>query len=388
MTWNWDQGRLSYFQFDELRKVAKFALKNDLASATSRQLIDFVGLPFAPVDPLYPPWRNYGRVYKAALLVSLVNGVAQPTPLCELVASDGQVSSDEYFHFLATATTDPSPARQRWDHAADHRYPLLFALKFILARASVGIQTTRLDRIVSAYEETGFVGDEDDVQFLAIIYDDRAPIDGVRQAKESIKIMSQISYLSCDRDTVSVALDEEDAREIFADLAPISGRRLANGDAEIRRLASLFDDARGDLDFNYTNTSVSDTSNAGFPEGGKAEKTHLRIERNSQLRRAFFQAYPSTICDFCGTDTEQAYPWTDRVLDIHHLLPLCSGARTATNGTVLSDLVPNCPTCHRAVHSFYSRWLARQRRRDFIDAPEARDVYGMAKAEYRGRRNA
>ncbi|THF51058.1 HNH endonuclease [Allorhizobium terrae] len=387
--WNWDQGRLDYFQFDELRKIAKFAIKNDLRSTNVAALSTATGLPFRPAsDPLYKPWRNYSRVFKATLLISKNGKVAQPTPIANLMAQDGQVNSDEYFHFLAEATTDPSPARENWNHQANHRFPLLFSLRFLLARAAIGLTETTLDQIVGAYNETALTGGEDDTDFLAIVDSARAIVPKSRQAKESLKVLSQLSYLSLDRSKITVSLDRDDAMQIFQQLAPVYGARFSDGDEEIRRIANLFVAARDDLDFDYSNTVVSDTFEAGFEEGGRIERIHLKIERNAQLRRAFFEKYPSARCDFCAEDTSKSYPWAERILDIHHVLPLCSGARTSKSGTVLDDLVANCPTCHRAVHRFYGQWLKKNKKKDFADASEAKVVYQAAKAEYCGVSNA
>lgn len=386
--WSWDQGRLDYFQFDELRKIAKVAIDNDLRSINAAPLTKAIGLPFLPDNPNYKPWRNYSRIFKATFLVSQRGQIAEPTPVAKLLAQDGQVNSDEYFHFLAEASTDPSPSRENWDSKANHRFPLLFALRFILARAAINISTTTLAQIIGAYSETTLSGEEDDTVFLNIIHQNRHSVPDSRQAKESLRVMSQLSYLSLDKNSITVSLAKEDAIQIFQELAPIKGPRQPDGNAEIRRLADLFVAARDDLDFEYSNTIVSDTTEAGFEEGGRVERTHLKIERNAQLRRAFFAAKPSAICDFCGNDTNDLYPWSERVLDIHHVLPLCSGARTSKTGTVLDDLVANCPSCHRAVHRFYSNWLKKMKKQDFADAVEAKSVYEAAKASYRGANNA
>ena len=118
-----------------------------------------------------------------------------------------------------------------------------------------------------------------------------------------------------------------------------------------------------------------------FSEGAKSRKTHLVIERNSKIRSEFFKKYNVSICDFCNLDTAEAYPWTPRVLDIHHLLPLCSGARTSVKGTMLDDLVAVCPTCHRAIHRYYDTWLKTEVQKDFVDAAQAKNVYHKAKGQ-------
>lgn len=51
---------------------------------------------------------------------------------------------------------------------------------------------------------------------------------------------------------------------------------------------------------------------------------------------------------------------------------------------MLDDLVPNCPTCHRAVHRYYGQWLKEQGRKDFEDAKQARAIYEEAKGAHKG----
>jgi hypothetical protein len=63
-------------------------------------------------------------------------------------------------------------------------------------------------------------------------------------------------------------------------------------------------------------------------------------------------------------------------------LPLSSGTRVdAKTGTVLDDLVPVCPTCHRAIHRFYDGHLKTETRKDFLNEKEARAIYAQAKGE-------
>jgi hypothetical protein len=379
--WHWEQGRLAYFQFDELRKIAKFAVHNDLRSATREALESAVGLPFLPKH--YTPWRNYKRVFQLALIAtSDPDGGASITEVGKLLADDGKITSDEYFHFITQATTDPSPALSSWTHNADVRYPLLFVLRFLLARATQGAFTTEIADIVSTYKHSGFRGNEGQTQFLRIISPTASLSDTItcpRQPSESIKVLAQISYLTAIKNKITVSLATEDAERMFDDLQPVGGDRLANAPDEITRTAKFYASAISGLDFSYSATVVSDPEEAGFVEGDRAKRTHLIIERNGNIRRDFFDKNPNASCDFCNKNTNQIYPWASQILDIHHLLPLCSGARTSTGRTSLQDLVANCPTCHRAVHRYYDKWLTENGRGDFVDANEARKIYGDAK---------
>lgn len=393
--WSWDQGRLDYFQFDNLKKIARFALANDLRLTDRAALVAATGLPFLPDDGRYPPWRNYSRVFRLSMICAERGTGSQATPLAKLLASDGAITTDEYFHFLAQATTDPSPALTGWSHSASLRYPLLFSLKFMLARAAIGVATSEISEIVAAYNKSGFTGDEDQTSFVDLINKghDTSSTDrktaGYRQAAESIQVIAQISYLSLDRRRVTVSLSSEDALNLFEQLSPITGTPLAVGADEVFRLTALFEAATAELELEYPTTAVSDVEDSGFSsettfaEGAKSRKTHLVIERNGKIREAFFRANPSAVCDFCGSDTGTSYPWVSRILDVHHLLPLCSGARTSKHGTLLDDLVAVCPTCHRGVHRYYDHWLKDRGQKDFQDADQAKQVYEEAKKKYK-----
>jgi hypothetical protein len=389
--WKWDQGRLDYFQFDNLKKIARFALKNDLYNATRDEFEDATGLPFSAGagEDYQRPWRNYGRVFQLSMICVQRGKHSEATPVAALLANDGIISSDEYFHFLAQASTDPSPALSGWDATAELRYPLLFTLKYLLARVAKVADTTDVAEIVGAYQASGFVGDEDQNAFLALAKTTHTPVGDIRQARESIRrVLGQISYLSLKGQSLTVSLSGDDAMELFGQIKPLGGVPEQDRADEVLRRTEYFEPTLDELELDYVATAISDVEESGFSssttfaEGKKSRKTHLVIERNSKIRTEFFKANPSPVCDFCSTDTAKIYPWVERILDVHHLLPLCSGSRTSKNGTMLDDLVAVCPTCHRSVHRYYDQWLKASGKKDFLDAEEARSVYDAAKKEY------
>jgi hypothetical protein len=393
--WHWEQGRLEYFQFDVLRRVAQFAVHNDVSQATRAQLRAAIGTPFDPAD--YTPWRNYARVFKLMFLVAGTHRGAQATSAAALLAQPGQVTADEFFHFVAQGSTEPSPALSGYDAAARPRYPLLFALKYLLAKSAVGGATsTAFDEIIGSYRMSNFVGDEDDEAFIELLgrrdefrrAGNSAPDRIRRQARESLRVISQISYLHVVDQEIVASIAAEDAMAAFQELAPIGGQRLADPSAEIQRRAVLFRDGTSLDFFDYPQTVVSELSQAGFDEGSKVEKTHLIIERNAKLRAEYFRRFSPTVCDVCAMDTRATYPWTDRVLDLHHKLPLSSGTRVERAGTVFTDLVPVCPSCHRSVHKFYGSWLRDRGQRDFQTAQEATAVYNLMKERFEGHKYA
>ena len=395
--WHWDQERLAYFQFDVLRQIASFVKANDFKRANRVQLLAETGLAFQ-APPTHSPWRNYSRILKICLLVSEVNGVAQSTPVADVLSQAGMVTCDEYLHFLASAFTEPSPALEDWRPNAEFRYPLLFSLKYLLTKVAIGRGSiTSLDEIIGAYRMSGFDGSEDDNQFISIMRSDSTYEDAGksmlndkrlkdlrRQASESLKVLSQISYLHIRRNEIFLTLDPEDALNFFKDLFEISGPRATDREAEIRRLASLFRDGSTNIAFDYPNTVVDEVIESGFREGSKVKKTHVTIERNTRLRKEFFRARPTATCDVCTLDTAKTYPWTERIIDLHHLLPLSSGTRVEANGTTFDDLVPVCPNCHRAIHRFYDVWRGGNNKKDFKDTKAARAVYQEMKNQFSG----
>ena len=116
-----------------------------------------------------------------------------------------------------------------------------------------------------------------------------------------------------------------------------------------------------------------------FTEGQRTRTTHLKIERSPLLRRIFFKHLRTIQCDMCELLPRVKYPWTDNLLEIHHLLPLSSGIALLSSGTSLNDIVPLCPNCHRSIHVYYKTWLNANQVNDFSNKVEAREVYKEAK---------
>lgn len=118
-----------------------------------------------------------------------------------------------------------------------------------------------------------------------------------------------------------------------------------------------------------------------FEEGRRVFGTHGRLERSPLVRRHFFRAHPQLICDACSMDVKVRYPWTDNILELHHILPLSATINVNGTTTLLADLVPLCPSCHKSIHIYYRKKLAAWGVEDFGSKKMARDVYDMAKRE-------
>ena len=389
--WHWDQGRLAYFQYDVLRRAAQFAIHNDFAKATREELRAAIGLSF-DAGP-NAPWRNYARIFKAMFVLAGVNGVAVPTAIAQRLAVPGNITADEYFHFVVQATTEPSPALSGYRPDAEFRYPLLFALRYILVKATQGLMRTTFDEIIGAFGKSCFSGNEDDTAFIGLLGRESefaqsgkaVKSDMRRQARESLqRTVCQVSYLHLLGQLIDASIHPSDAKAAFDELYGLGGPFAADGDTEIIRRAELFKDGSVLDFFDYPRTIVSDAVQAGFNEGGRVEKTHLIIERNARLRKEYFSRFDPRNCDVCSVDTKATYPWTNSVLDLHHKLPLAAGTQVEAKGTVLTDLVPVCPTCHRAVHGFYTLWLSESGLKDFETNDQAHEVYNIVKTKFSG----
>lgn len=389
--WRWDQGHLPYFQFDALRQISAFVVIRDFKTAGRAELSAETGLDFA-APPTHSPWRNYSRVLKLCLLVSEVGEVARPTPIAHLLATPGSVTCDEYLHFLVRAFTDPSPALEGWDPHVRCRFPLLFTLRYLLVkRAVLHESVSTLAEIFGAYLQTGFSGDESEAEFTDIARQHKrfesaglGLTNDVRQARESLKVISQLSYLHLEKFRIVLSLSAPSALSILKGFRPVEGPKAENREDELRRLADMFRVSENTVFVDYLNSAANDVIQSGFVEGNKVKKTHLVIERNAGLRQAFFDSHPTVLCDVCSLDTKATYPWAKRVLDLHHLLPLSSGIQVKRWGTTFADLVPVCPSCHRAIHRYYDQWLSTRGLNDFETEHQARVVYCALKEGFRG----
>ena len=85
--WRWDQGRLSYFSLDNIRKIASVIVELNGADLAGHSdpiriaLQHVVNLPFAPST--YRVWRNYARVFKVLGLASKINNRLIATEVCK-----------------------------------------------------------------------------------------------------------------------------------------------------------------------------------------------------------------------------------------------------------------------------------------------------------------
>jgi hypothetical protein len=202
--------------------------------------------------------------------------------------------------------------------------------------------------------------------------------DAYRQIRELVLFISQFSFLKWDNPYLILDVSSvEEAIKISAAFNPTKLERLSERTAELLQRGQIVGSGVPEIQ------PIESTLNAfdiDFTEGSRAKALHLRIERSAKLREMYFaRASNPSVCNMCSRDTLDHYPWADRLIEVHHLLPLSSPLKVEKQSTSLQDVVGLCPTCHRATHKFYSSWLRDQNISDFQTHIDARKTYELAK---------
>ena len=392
--WRWDQGRVLYFQFDVLKEIARVLVKyagknindNQIASDLKQDLITSSGLPFLPYN--YKVNRNYSRVFQCALLATTKgrNGELIVSDICKELAGENSrfESADDYLFEVINRFRFPFPAFQEYQNVGTYIYPFCAIIKFLIAQKIAGKEPSLTIQEIGEY----IIGNQctglEDIDLYKNLHPTSYNLtgDSIRQVREMVIFIGQLSFLKIfDRRIFLDILGEEDAKvlltqlikpaqkeqyedkvEEFLSLTSIKHSIIISGQASLVSTSGI----------SLPNTGVSDIE---FVEGQRKRVHHLRIERSPMLRRIYIQLHPEPICDACKSNIKERYPWTDYMLDLHHLLPLSSVVRTLETGTSLSDMVGLCPSCHRAIHSYYSKWLKENSIEDFRSKKEAMEVY-------------
>lgn len=384
--WRFDQGRLHYFQYDEIKNIAKALCELDQVVKPKSPQPDVVretlarhtGLPFPPGH--YYVWRNFGRVFGVLLLAAEIQRRICVTDLCRQIASN-EVDCDDYLLHFARRFYYKSPAFQGYDAQGTQIFPVLAIIKLLIARyQATGAGTISLDevhRYLIANDVTGWE-DLDFYQNLAAATN--PPTQDLRQVRELMVFISQFSFLTWQNPHLHLAVQNtEDLNGILHALTPVLNPRHDNAGREILQLGRGF---AGDAFEAIALGQQIDPLDLEFVEGRRVRATHLRVERNPRLKELYFAtAQHPAVCRMCNVDTSVRYPWVEHVIELHHLLPLASPVRVESETTSLRDLVGLCPSCHRATHKYYSLWFRQNNVSDFRSYEEARAVYEEARSQ-------
>lgn len=385
--WRFDQGRLDYFRFDEIKKIAKGLYAINQRTKPRAGEVDFIrlslsaetNLPFAPNNPYYPIWRNYGRVFKCLMLATEHNDLICTTDLCASLANN-EINCDDYLLHFSKCFYYPSPAFMGYKRCDNRIYPIIAIIKTLISKyKETNVNYLSINEIAFKIASNNQITGVYPISFLKLIENDRNIRDDLlRQIRELVKFISQFSFLSwCNNCLYLDIFSLDDLVVLEQQFIPNIQAQELEPSLEILRLGKTNDVFQI---INYP--SLNSNNFLLFGEGNKVRRTHLITERNGNLRRLYFDTVTDApVCKMCGLDTQQSYTWSEDVIEIHHLLPLASPVMLEDRMTSLKDLVGICPTCHRAVHKYYALWLDSHKQKDFTSYDEARHVYEEAKSK-------
>lgn len=396
--WQWDQGRVRYWRYDNLREIAtQLATHLDGVNLHKRGndpleiLRRATGLPFkTTANRSYSIWRQYARLFGSVLLASRVGDQLTATDICKRLAGLGgpPLLADEYLVLLTKRFYLPSPAFDRYSPSNKRVYPFSALIRYLIAQQVAG-EEPQIDikQVFALLIGNDIVGNETHDR-LAHLPDSRyrpADKEELRQVREMMPLISQFSFLLWDGKVLRLdprGRDIDSLVELSRMFLPQIQQQESRRELELLELGKITAQQGGDLTLAVDAFSAFEEE-IEFVEGARIRVTHLRAERNGALRRAFLdhrlRSQSPILCDMCTVDLIQRYPWAANLLEVHHLLPLGSTLRIEPKGTSFTDLVPICPNCHRAVHVFYREWLRQAQKPDFDDEQDARRAYANVK---------
>jgi len=384
--WRFDQGRLDYFQFDEIKCIAKALTTLDgivKPSSPNEDLIritlrEFSSLPFLPND--YYVWRNYKRVFGCLLLASDINNRIYASEICKKLADDAaDINVEDYLAHIARNFYYPSPIFEGYNTEDQQVFPIIAIIKFLIAQAvTKSIYKVSVEDIGKYLIGNNVTGLEPLAVYQALGKTDHVLVgDQIRQLRELLRFISQFSFLKWSSPELYLEVSSSsELYEIEKALQPIVNVRNRDAGAEILQMGGGF---IPDI-LNTITLMQVESIEEEFTEGKKTRVTHLRTERSGKLKELYFQRVSAPqICTMCNLDTSVRYPWSAHTIELHHLLPLSSPLRVESGTTSLKDMVGLCPTCHRATHKYYSGWLRDNKLKDFRSYEEAKAIYFDAK---------
>ena len=385
--WRWDQGRLLYFQFDVLKEIAKALVKFDNTDLSKCEdlfrniLVNDTGMPFLPSH--YTIKRNYSRVFQCSFLANFHKNILIVTDICKDLAQDnGTIKCvDDYLFNYIVRFRFPFPAFDNYNTTEPRIYPFCAIIKFLLSKIQSGEEAkASLDDIFNYIISNNCTGLED-LDFYNNLLPKKYNYTETerRQLREMIIFISQLSILKVyDGYLYLDDIDKNAQNEVLNEFLNPEIRLPKND-----RLEEFFEmtSTTRKIVIPAFELFTADPTDIEFMEGDRKRVEHFRVERSGLLRKYYRQMNPVPHCCACGIDMNIRYPWTDYMLEIHHLLPLSSTVGISNKGTSLADIVGLCPSCHRAVHIYYKKWLKLNNQTDFKSRQEAYDVFVEATME-------
>ena len=380
--WRWDQGRLLYFQFDVLKATAKCLVKYDGArldeceSLFRQELSASTGMPFAPDH--YTVIRNYKRMFECAFLATKIDDRLVVSDFAkELAKENGSFNTvDDYLLSYISRFRFPFPAFNGYDIIRPRVYPFCAIIKFLIAKYQIGKEPhISIDEIFHYIIANECTGNEEINYYTKLVPKAHLIINDTkkRQLREMIIFISQLSILKVYNGFLWLDISNDASIDELLKrfLIPHNNPPKKIEAEEFIMLTSI---STG-IVLPTIEIFTSDFADAEFIEGNRKRVEHFRVDRSRLLRKYYMEQNNLPICNMCNMVVSEKYPWTDYMLDIHHLLPLSSSIAITTKGTSLDDIVGLCPSCHRSIHIYYSKWLKKVGQDDFGSKNEAMQVY-------------
>lgn len=386
--WRWDQGRLLYFQFDVLKEIASVLIKFDGVDVSAceplfrKALEDGTGMPFLPKH--YTIKRNYSRVFQCAFLANFVGNKLVVTDMCKALCDEHSdiKTIDDYLLTYIRKFRFPFPAFDGYSSIDQRIYPFCAILKYLFALRAMNREAKlSLDDIfkyIIANNCTGF----ENLDFYINLKEQEYDYSDTerRQLREMVIFISQLSILQVYDGYLYLDNMSDNATSEMLNFFLHPENRFAKAD-RLEEYYEMTTVSKTKIVVPTFEVFAIDPIDTEFIEGNRKRVEHFRVERSTLLRKYYKQVNPAPVCCACGTDMSKRYPWTDYMLDIHHLLPLSSAVAISSSGTSLADIVGLCPSCHRAVHMYYRKWLKANDQGDFNSKQEAHEVYLQATRE-------
>ncbi len=390
MVWRWDQGRSAYFQFDSIKRIATILIKYNGANMKMvdvqlrKDLMKATGLPFAPST--YTIKRNYKRVFECMMIASYISDRLIISEIGRAVADPNSELSnvDSYLYEVERRFRYPYPAFNNYNDVKKICFPFLAILKFLLSRAIISnspkasISLQDVGAFLIANEVSGL----EDINFYRTLqsnskfnFESYGSNDQKRQVREMMHFIGQHSFIeSSENHLTLIGLNIDDCQKAFNSLVPLCADVTSTTPIDDFMKITSYTKIKGEFE------DLSNIEDFSVQEGKKVFKTHFLYERDSKLRKEFIKRNPNPICDVCGKDMHIIYPWTENMLEIHHIHPLSSYSDTSSNHeSNLKDIVGICPSCHRAIHLYYKKHLIEENLQDFESKKRAEEIYNEAK---------
>lgn len=392
MIWRWDQGRMQYFNFKSIKLMSLVLSKYNGAnmeivdSNFRDDLMSEVGLPFAPQH--YTIKRNYKRVFECSMLATYANNRLIISQIGKAIASNDPLlkTVDGYLYEVERRFRYPYPAFNNYKDIKNICYPFISIIKFLLAKAykeKNACKSITLEEIGQFLIANDVSGLEDfsyycNLQPKSFSFDSYSSNDHKRQVREMMAFIGQHTYLNYDDSSLSLNnIDLNDCENICKNFVPYKTQiQSSNPVDDFLKITEYTEKNKNFTKINDDEDVVS-LKNFIYKEGMKVFKKHFIRERNQSIRKIFIKKNPQPICDICGKNMHVIYPWTNNMLEIHHIYPLSSTEKSMN--TSIDDVVGLCPSCHRALHLYYKKYLEEMGKTSFTSTKDAKQIYDEVK---------